>query len=61
MKKRGERLITVIRNNTDNTSINRTKITRKQKREGRQVSVNTSCDKLNLTRENLDMTKKSTL
>ena len=31
IKKHRERLITVTRNNTDNTSINRTKITRKQK------------------------------
>ena len=30
MKKRGGRLITVTRNNTDNISINRTKILRKQ-------------------------------
>ena len=35
-KHRG-RLITAIKNNTDNTSINRTEITRKQKWEGTQL------------------------
>ena len=33
LKKRGGILITATRNNTDNTSINRTEITRKQKWE----------------------------
>ena len=37
IKKRGARLISATRNNTDNTSINRTKITRKQKCEEKQV------------------------
>ena len=37
IEKRGGRLITSSRNNTNNTSINRTKITRKQKWEGRQL------------------------
>ena len=36
INKPGVRLITVIRNNTDNTTINRTEITRKQK-EGKQL------------------------
>ena len=35
--KRGGRLITVTKNNTDNTRINRTKITRKQKSEEKQM------------------------
>ena len=37
MKKLGERQITVTRNNSDNTSINRTKITRKQKWKEKQL------------------------
>ena len=36
-KKHGRRLITAIRNNRDITSINRTKITRKQKWKERQL------------------------
>ena len=35
IQKRGERLITATRNNTDNTRINRTEIIRKQKWEGK--------------------------
>ena len=37
MKKRGGRLIKATRNNTNNTRITRTKITRKQKSEERQL------------------------
>ena len=37
IKKRRGRLITAIRNNTDNTSINQTKITRKQKWKEKQL------------------------
>ena len=37
IEKRRERLITTTRNNTDNTRINRTKITRKQKWEEKQL------------------------
>ena len=37
IKKCGERLITATRNNTYNTSINRTKITRKQKFEEKHI------------------------
>ena len=37
IQKGWRRLITAIRNNTDNTSINRTKITRKQICEGKQL------------------------
>ena len=36
-KRRGGRLITITRNNTDNTSINRTKITRTQEWEEKQL------------------------
>ena len=36
-KKRGGKLITATRDETDNTSINRTKITRKQKWEEKQL------------------------
>ena len=36
-KKHGGTLITATRNNTDNTSINKTKITRKQKWEEKQL------------------------
>ena len=38
-KKRGGRLNTATRNNTDNPSINRTEITRKQKWEEKQVKL----------------------
>ena len=37
IEKRGERLITTARNNTDDTRINRAKITRKQKWEEKQL------------------------
>ena len=37
IKMHGGRLITATRNNTDNTSINWTKITQKQKWEGKQL------------------------
>ena len=37
LKKRKGKLITSTRNNTDNTNINRTKITRKQKWEEKQL------------------------
>ena len=37
IEKRGERLITVTGNNTDNTRTNRTAITRKQKWEEKQL------------------------
>ena len=40
IKKRGGKLITTIRNNTCNTNRNRTKITRKQKWEEKQLYVN---------------------
>ena len=53
---RGGRLITAIRNNSDNTSINRTDIAREQK-----WKENSSSNKGNLTRENLDMAKKRKL
>ena len=43
-KKRGGRLITAFRNNTDNTSINRTKIIRKQKWKEKNC-MDISCDK----------------
>ena len=37
IEKRGRRLISATRNNTDNTSINRREITRKQKWEEKQL------------------------
>ena len=39
IKKRGGRLITVTRNNTDNASINRTKINRKKNGKKTNVSI----------------------
>ena len=59
IKKRGGRLIAVTRNDTNNTNINRTKITRKQK-IGRKTTAWTfqETNKRNLTQENLDIAKK---
>ena len=45
LEKHGRRLITTIGNNTDNTSINRTLITRKQKCEEKNNCMDISCDK----------------
>ena len=61
MKKRGGRLMTATRNNTDNTNNCRTKITRKK--IGRKTTVWTfqATNKRNLRRENVDMTKKGKL
>ena len=41
IEKCGERMITAIRNNTDNTKTNRTKITRKQKWDEKQLYIHT--------------------
>ena len=48
IKKHGERLIRATKNNTDNTRINITKITRKQKWEEKQLQTTMQ----NSTREN---------
>ena len=57
MKKYEGRLITATRDNTDNASIKRTKITRKM---GRKITIwiLQAINKLSLIRENLDMAKK---
>ena len=55
-EKRGGKLITATRNNTDDTRISRTEITRKQK-----WKENNSMDATNkqyITRENVDVAKK---
>ena len=54
IRKHGRRLITAIRNNTDNASINRTKTTRKLKWERKQLYGYFKQQ----TSENLDMAKK---
>ena len=58
IEKRGGRLITATRNDTDNMRISRTKITRKQKWEEKQLYGRF---KRHLTRENLDVAKKGNL
>ena len=59
IKKHGGRLITATRNNTENTCINRTKVTRNQN-EKKKTTVWTFqvTNKRNLTREELNMAKK---
>ena len=59
IEKRGERLITATRTNTDNAMINRMTITRKQKMR-RKTTLRTfyTTNKQHLTRENLDEAKK---
>ena len=54
------RLITVTRNNTDNTSIDRRKITRKQKWEEKQLSgyFKQQTSEKTFSWENLDMAQK---
>ena len=54
IEKRGGRLFTATRNNTDDTRINRTKITRKNKWE----EILYEYFKRHLTRENLYVAKK---
>ena len=57
IKKRSGRLVIATKNNTDNTRINRTKITRKQNGKINNCT-NISGDKRNLTRGKLDMAMK---
>ena len=59
IKKSKERLITAIRNSTDNITINRTTITRKQKWEEKTtVRIFQAKNWQNLIWEDLDMAKK---
>ena len=59
IKKHRGRLITVTKNNTDNTYINRTKITRKTKTERKTIVWTFQVkNKQNLSQEDLDMAKK---
>ena len=58
-EKHGERLIIATRNNTDNTRINRTKITIKQKLEGKQLYRRFKGLRSDISHEeNVDMAKK---
>ena len=53
IKKRREKLITATRNNADNTSINRTKITRKQKWEEKQQYGHSNRQTSEISREKI--------